>query len=133
VADRLFLDANVLFSAAYSEKAGVRRLWQVPGVTLVTSAYAVEEAIRNLSDEAQRRRLQELLEFVEVTSAGSLDPKLMEDVALPDKDLPILGAAVSSGATHLVTGDRRDFGRYFGQIVLGVLVLPPADYLRRTS
>lgn len=46
--DRLFLDANILFSAAYRPDAGLRRLWEVPNVELVTSAYAGEEARRNL-------------------------------------------------------------------------------------
>jgi hypothetical protein len=35
--DRLFLDANVLFSAAYRETAGIQRLWTRPGVRLLTS------------------------------------------------------------------------------------------------
>ncbi len=29
---RVFLDANILFSAAYREKAGLLRLWRLPGV-----------------------------------------------------------------------------------------------------
>jgi len=37
---------------------------------------------------------------------------------------------MAAGATHLITGDVRHFGRYFGQRVLGVLVMPPAQYLR---
>jgi hypothetical protein len=37
---------------------------------------------------------------------------------------------VAAGATHLITGDMRHFGPYFGQRVLGVLVIPPARYLR---
>jgi hypothetical protein len=42
--DRIFLDANVLFSAAYLENSGLGRLWQLEGVELLSSAYAVEEA-----------------------------------------------------------------------------------------
>ncbi len=52
--DRLFLDANVLFSAAYRDDAGVQRLWSAPNSELVTSDYAIEEAIRNLADPDQR-------------------------------------------------------------------------------
>ena len=130
MAHRLFIDANVLFSAAYREQAGVGRLWQVPGAALVTSTYAIEEATRNLSEESQRGRLQDLLRMMEVTLAGSLAPELMEGIALPDKDWPILGAAVTTRATHLITGDRQHFGPFFGEYLLGVLVLPPGDYLR---
>lgn len=64
--DVVFLDANVLFSAAYRPAAGVLRLWGVRNAALVTSAYATEEARRNLSRTAQRERLAHLLAVVRV-------------------------------------------------------------------
>ena len=131
--DRLFLDANVLFSAAYRSDAGVQRLWSAPKADLVTSDYAVEEATRNLVNPDQRERLNGLLESVEIVPAGVLDSDLRGDVQLRDKDWPILSGAVSAGATHLITGDIRDFGAYFGQKVLGVLILPPSQYLQARS
>ncbi len=127
--DRLFLDANVLFSAAYRDDAGVQRLWRAPNSELVTSEYAIEEANRNLASPDQQKRLAGLLESVEVVPAGVLDPELRGDVKLPEKDWPILSGAVAAGATHLITGDIRDFGGYFGQRILGVLILPPSQYL----
>ena len=42
------MDANILFSAAYRSDAGLKRLWKLPGARLITSAYAVEEARRNM-------------------------------------------------------------------------------------
>ncbi len=131
--DRLFLDANVLFSAAYRDDAGVQRLWSAPNSELVTSDYAIEEATRNLADPAQRKRLDGLLESVEIVPAGVLDPDLRGDVQLRDKDWPILSGAVVAGATHLITGDVRDFGDYFGKHVLGVLILPLSQYLKARS
>ncbi len=131
--DRLFLDANVLFSAAYRDDAGVQRLWSAPNSELVTSDYAVEEATRNLADPDQRERLEGLLGSVEIVPARVLDPDLRGDVQLRDKDWPILSGAVGARATHLITGDIRDFGSYFGQQVLGVLILPPSQYLRTRS
>ena len=74
--DRLFLDANVLFSAAYRSDAGVQRLWSAPKAELVTSDYAVEEATRNLVNPDQGERLDGLLESVEIVPAGVLDPDL---------------------------------------------------------
>ena len=53
--DRLLLDANVLFSAAYRPAAGVARLWELERVELLTSAYAAEEARLNLMEEDQRQ------------------------------------------------------------------------------
>jgi len=130
--DRLFLDANVLFSAAYREDAGVRRLWNIPRVTLMTSEYAVAEARRNLATVDQLRRLDALLEPIQVGPARTLDPAMQEGIELREKDWPILGGAVAAEATHLITGDLRDFGPFMGQVVLGVLVLTPSRYLNST-
>lgn len=127
--DRLFLDANILFSAAYRPDAGVTRLWLLAGPVLLTSDYAIEETRRNLSEPSQLERLSELLRSVESYPAASLDPALRGDIELREKDWPILGGAVAARATHLITGDLRDFGPYFGTKLLGVMILPPADYL----
>lgn len=129
--DRLFLDANVLFSAAYCKDTGVRRLWRLLETELVMSSYAVEEARRNLDRAEQRADLEELLEVVRVSKvlADPAEHPEIKDADLPEKDLPILRAAVASRCTHLVTGDRRHFGHLFGKKVAGVLVLRPADHL----
>ena len=131
--DRLFLDANVLFSAAYRGNAGVQRLWALPYAALVTSEYAVSEARRNLAAPEQLDRLDSLLEPIEVGPARTLDPTLRSDIELREKDWPILGGAVAARATHLITGDPRDFGPFMGRVVLGVLILTPARYLDSTQ
>lgn len=128
--DRLFLDANILFSAAYRPGAGVSRLWRVKRVQLLTSSFAVEEARRNLLEPDQEARLADLLKKVEVGEALMLPPERRGKIELPEEDWPILGGAVASGATHLITGDQRHFGPYFGRQILGVWVARPADYLR---
>ena len=125
---RAFLDANVLFSAAYREKSGLTRLWDRPGVELVTSAYAAEEARRNLASPDQRARLESLLSRMRIVAES--DAPIPAGVKLPDKDHPILKAALAAEATHLITGDLKDFGRYFGMRIAGVLVVTPADFIR---
>jgi predicted nucleic acid-binding protein len=127
---RLFLDANVLFSAAYRPGAGLVRLWKLRDVALLTSSYALEEARRNLEEPAQRIRLSRLVRSVAVWTEPQV-MELPEDVDLHPKDRPILLAAIASGATHLLTGDVRDFGRYLGKSLHGVLVVTPGAYLRR--
>jgi predicted nucleic acid-binding protein len=124
--DRVFLDANVLFSAALRPKAKLLRLWKLKDVTLITSDHAIEEARRNLVTGPQRARLTRLLRRVEVV--GFQHYMLPRGVSLPDKDRPILWAAIEAGATHLLTGDQAHFGRYFHQEIAGVLILPPAEY-----
>lgn len=125
--DVVFLDANILFSAAYRPGAGVRYLWEIGEAELVTSAYATEEAHRNLTQPAQQKRLERLLKSVRIVPEvqGRLLP---EGITLPDTGRPILLAALAARATHLLTGDVTHFGRYFGRRLEGVLVLPPADY-----
>ncbi len=129
--DSIFLDAHVLFSAAYRSDAGLRKLWRLPGVRMVTSAYAVEEARRNLSQARQREELDELLGSVEVvpTAAPTDHPLFSSVMQLPDKDRPVLLAAIGVGATHLLTGDFRHFGPYYGKRSEGVLILSPGEYL----
>ncbi len=58
--DRLFLDANVLFSAAYQAEAGLLRIWKLKDVVLCSSRYALAEADLNLDNDDQRRRLTAL-------------------------------------------------------------------------
>lgn len=133
--DKVFLDANVLFSAAYRPDASLRRLWSLPEASLFTSSYAVGEAHRNLRDARQRGDLEELLTSVSIVEApASLGaPPILETAKLPEKDIPILLAAVTADATHLVTGDVTHFGPYYGEKIGGILVLSPADYLRETG
>ena len=128
--DLLFLDANILFSAAYRPDAGLRRLWGLPEVRMITSVYAAEEARRNLSHPQQLADLEELLGSVEIVpTAVPTDHPLFSTIKLPDKDQPILLAAISAGATHLLTGDVQHFGPYYGERIEGVLILPPGAYL----
>jgi uncharacterized protein len=129
--DRLFLDANVLFSAAYRHEAGLVRLWKLKDVVLCTSHYAAEEARLNLSDDVQKDRLARLLLTVQFCEAS--ERELPRGISLPGKDAPILIAAIEAGATHLLTGDVRHFGSYFGKTVEGVLISLPGEYLRHRN
>lgn len=126
--DRVFLDANVLFSAAYDPDSWLLKLWSVAGIELVTSAYALEEAHRNSEKEAGDRLL--ILQQ-KLTIAPECDDELPAGILLPPKDVPILQAAIGAGATHLLTGDRKDFGPYYRRAVCGVLILPPREYFQR--
>jgi uncharacterized protein len=118
---RVFLDANVLFSAAYREDAGVLALWRRPDVQLITSGYAMEEARRNLDTADRRSRLETLVAAVHIESEAPHIP-LPEGVRLPENDVPILRAAIAAGATHLLTGDLRDFDHFLGRRVAGVKI-----------
>jgi hypothetical protein len=129
--DRVFLDANVLFSAAYRPTAGLRRFWNVPGSQLLTSPYAAEEARRNLETTELRTDLDILLASLEIITASiPTEHPLLTSIRLPAKDRPILLAAMQGAATHLLTGDVAHFGRYFNRRIGDVLIQTPATYLR---
>jgi predicted nucleic acid-binding protein len=129
--DRLFLDANVLFSDAYHPTAGLLRFWKLPRVILCSSRYALEEASANLPTEYQRSRLAELSAvLVLLESEGGALPA---GVSLPTKDAPILLAAIAARATYLIAGDLCHFGPLFGKKIAGLIIPPPAVYLRRTT
>ena len=137
---RLFLDANVLFLAGYSTTSPVHDLLQLARAgrcQLVASAYAIEEARRNLAAKGPTDalpRFHSALAFV--TLVGEAAPAAFEAasaVGLTDPaDVPILAAAIQSGADALVTGDRRAFGPYFGTRLVGVEILVLRDALRLT-
>ncbi|HEY6253874.1 MAG TPA: DNA-binding protein [Candidatus Angelobacter sp.] len=129
--DRLFLDANVLFSAAYRADTGLLELWKLKNVCLCSSHYALAEARTNLAEAVQVQRLDRLSMVLELFDAALQE--LPSEILLPEKDVPILLAAIEARATHLVTGDIRHFGTYFGKKICGIRIVLPGDYLRHAG
>ncbi|HET7692155.1 MAG TPA: PIN domain-containing protein [Gemmatimonadota bacterium] len=129
--DVVFLDANILFSAAYRPNAGLLRLWDLEEVEIVSSEYAVEEARRNLAEATQQKRLDRLLRLIRIVPET---PSRENEIgggteSLPSKDLPILLAAIAAHATHLLTGDLTHFGHLLGRRIRGLTILTPSQYL----
>lgn len=114
---RLFFDANTLFTAAHNPQGkasfvvelGARGHW-----VLCTSAYAVEEARRNLEAKfpGALPALTVLLGHFEIGAESRAHPC---PEVLPAKDCPIYLAAHGCQATHLLTGDIKDFGPLMNQ------------------
>lgn len=133
---RVFLDANVLFTAAYSPDGLSALLLEIGAagrLALLTSQLAVVEARRNL--EAKRPtalpRLDRHLRAIEaVTEPGPRDVDRLTPDTLAAQDRPILAAAIVARATHFVTGDLRDFGPWMGSRGrLPLLVMTPRQFL----
>jgi len=121
---RIFLDANILFSAARPDSR-MRAFLEVLSkqADFPTNAYAVEETRRNLELKYPNdlKSLEQLVRQCEMVSQLTADL----EVELPLKDRPILGGAIAGHATHLLTGDERDFGRFWGKAVRGVKIVSP--------
>lgn len=127
---RVFVDANVLFSAAYNTKRQIANLWNLTDIEIVTSAYAAAEALRNLRRKypGQVADLRALLSRTRLVPSASAIPAGIGG-QLHEKDHPILAAAIASRAGYLLTGDE-DFAPLFGRVIEGVLIIRPGDYLR---
>ncbi len=130
---RLFLDANVLFTAAHNPRGKAALIIDLGNQghwTITTSAYASEEARRNLERKYPHslNRLSELLRGIELVEHHA---SLRFPPTLAEKDQPIFQAALACGATHLLTGDLKDFGAFMNQpeMTFGVLVQTVAEFL----
>ncbi len=127
---RVFLDANVLMSAALKPDSRIASLWTLPEVRLLASLHVLDEARRNVPVPEATARLEALIEVLAVLPAEPADFPIEGDPGLPPKDRPVLLAAIVSGADVLLTGDITHFGGCLGTAVHGVRVLLPGEYLR---
>jgi predicted nucleic acid-binding protein len=126
---RVFLDANILFSAAKSDGA-VGRLLNLllkAGHELCVDGYVTEEARRNLAAKAPEglAALEALLPRMHRQGAQHADAALEATLPLPEKDRPVLAAAIRHGCAALVTGDRSHFGSLYGKTLHGVAIHSP--------
>jgi len=126
---RVFLDANILFSAAKSPGA-IRRLVeeiQACGHECVADEYVIAEARRNLEQKfpsALPNFENHLLGISRLASPPSLSTPSL-DLLLPEKDRPVLVFAIQHQCQALLTGDKTHFGRLYGQTIAGVCVHSP--------
>ncbi len=128
--DRIFLDANILFSVAYGSPS-LDRLWELAEkglCVLLASGYVIEEAKRNLDKPDQLSKLKTCLSNMQIVLEA--DPRVACPVDLPPKDKPVLMAAISAKADYLITGDITHFGKYFGKTISGVRICRVRDYLQ---
>jgi predicted nucleic acid-binding protein len=134
VAIRIFLDANILFSAAKSAGA-IRELVSTllrDGRELWADDYVVEEARRNLAAKAPEGLdyLTDLLKGVALAPIAAARTK-RPLTKLPEKDRPVLEAAIHCACDFLVTGDKTHFGHLYGTRVEGVEIVAPATLATR--
>jgi len=130
---RLFLDSNVLFTAAHNPEGKASLVVELAAEghwEVVTSAYCLAEARWNLERKhpAVLGRLSGILRAI----------RLVPDVAgercalsLPEKDRPVFAAAQRCKVTHILTGDRRHFGPYMNKAkeTKGIVVQTVGDFL----
>jgi uncharacterized protein len=126
---RVFLDANILFSAAKSAGAVrelLRRLLE-RGHDCRVDDYVIIEARRNLAakDPSALTQLDSLLKHLHISPAQAPGPELRLVNWLPEKDRTVLAAAIRLRCNALVTGDHTHFGAGYGRVFAGVTIYSP--------
>lgn len=126
---KVFLDANVIFSASLSAQGVAQALLvaaQAAQAQCVCSDYAWGEALRNLAAKAPqalpRLALIEAV-VVRVPEPAAVHVEAAARAGIVAKDAPVFAAALQCRADLFVTGDARHFAHLFGQRIEGVLVL----------
>jgi hypothetical protein len=133
----LFLDANVLFTAAHNSDGKAAFLFDELAAghwELISSPFAIEEARRNIAAK-YAQRLNRLDELAEKLIRGPQPASRRTLIDLPENDRPIFLAAQASRATHLLTGDLKHFGPHMnrpGQSS-GIVIQTVAEYLAGLS
>jgi hypothetical protein len=125
----IFLDANVLFSAAKSDGA-VRRLLAAlerAGHECWADGFVAEEARRNLAAKFPDGLavLEALLASLRLAPIQATDPALSGALPVAEKDRPVLAAAIRFHCDALVTGDRTHFGGLYAEAIHGVTIHSP--------
>ncbi|MBL8367983.1 MAG: PIN domain-containing protein [Candidatus Accumulibacter sp.] len=131
----MFLDANILFSAAKSDGA-VRAMLQLlvdRGHDCRADAYVVAEARRNLTAKGPEALdvLNTLLADLQIAAATPAAEQSGDLDWLPEKDRPVLAAAIRLACEVLVTGDRTHFGPGYGQTFGGVTIHSPRSLVEQ--
>ncbi len=132
---RIFLDANILFSAAKSQGAIRKLLDMILGWKheLVGDSYVEEEARRNLLVRYPESipYYNALMNRITLAPLGSQTWAISVLTVLPEKDRPVLAGAIYARCSILVTGDSRHFGHLYGKTIQGVRILSPKDTLEQ--
>jgi galactose-1-phosphate uridylyltransferase len=126
---RLFLDANILFSAAKSDGA-VRELLRrlhAAGHECWVDDYVAFEVRRNLVVKGPdaMAAFEALLPGLRFGATQVPRAAMRELDWLAEKDRPVLAAAMHLRCHALVTGDRTHFGAAYGKVFGAVAIHSP--------
>ena len=127
---RVFLDANILFSAARADGAmrTLLTLFRGRSHLLVASQSVLIEASRNLERKATTVALSDLdaiQSTLEISNRERGDRSATHTAWLPTKDRHVLAAAIALKCDALFTGDKTHFGAGYGERFGNVLILSP--------
>lgn len=132
--DKVFVDANVWFSAFYKEGvcSKLLRKFKENDKEIVISEQVLEEIIRNI-----KLKIPNALELV-IEAIKELDPTVVKNPLAEDlklycdlaklHDLPILVSAIKYDCQYLITGNKKDFNGLKINKRCSLQILTPAEY-----
>lgn len=115
--NKVFLDANVIFSAAYSTTGGSAYIFQLAKkdrLTLCSSRLAIKETERNLRTKADTQRVLNFYDLlneipIKLIDVNSAKAKEKFSDLVGEKDSLILASAIASKADFFLTLDKKHF------------------------
>jgi len=112
---KLFLDANIIYSASRSEKGASFAIFQLKNkfkIELISSKLAMIEAERNIVEKETLLILNQFYDFlkeISIISVESDKAKVFYKNIIEEKDAPILYGAKLSQENFLITLDKKHF------------------------
>ena len=134
---RLFLDANVIYSASRSISGASYAIFQLREklfFSLVTSKLALVETEKNLFEKERSEVIDhfyELIKNIDVISVDSKTAKRKYKDIIEEKDAPILYGALKTKADYLLTLDKKHFfTKRLTQSKFPFEIMTPGEFIR---
>lgn len=137
--DKLFLDANILFTATYSSTGASRAIFELAErkkVVIFSSRYAIKEAQVNILNKIGENHFPLFYKLISILH--SVDKKIAREsemekykAIIVKKDIPILLSALELKVDYLITLDKRDFKNdKIKSVNFPFAILQPGEYLK---
>lgn len=134
---KLFLDANVIYSASRSIVGASYTIFLIKKksqLNFVTSKLALVEAEKNLVAKEQSKvieRFYERIKSIDVMSVDSEKAKKYYKTVIEEKDRPILYGALKSKSSYLLTLDKKHFfTKKMGQTKFPFQIMTPGEFIQ---
>jgi len=133
---KVFLDSNILFSIIYNDSPHSQLqlftiLQKEKIIDLIISELVVKETYHNIKKKISTKisKLEETLSFFKIVEDNFNFVKEIED-SLPYNDKVILNTAIVYGSDYFITGNTKDFVKFYGNLYKNCMVLKPSDFFR---
>ncbi|MCL4498271.1 MAG: PIN domain-containing protein [Deltaproteobacteria bacterium] len=134
---KVFLDSNVIFSAAYSGKEKSRsylffELQTLNIIKIYISNLVKFESIHNIKIKKPEKLdfLNELLSKADIIEDVDVYYEFAKN--LPENDRIILSSAIYHDIDFFITGNTKDFLTFYNKKLKNTLILTPKDFLELT-